>query len=87
MNVNLIIKDEHVTLEKNLEETSVKLRDTIVNRDKMSSNFDETEKLYVERIKNTQNELQNTYAKLHQTSKQWVTLFCQKFENADANVT
>ena len=72
---------------KNLEETSVKLRDTIVNRDKMSSNFDETEKLYVERIKNTQNELQNTYTKLHQTSKQWVKLSCQKSENANANVT
>ena len=63
-------KEGHACLVKSLEETSAKLKETIANRDKMSNNFDATEKLYVKRIKSVQDELQTTHVKLHNTSKE-----------------
>ncbi len=63
-------QDEHTCVAENLKETEAKLKETIASRDKLSSNFDETEKLYVQRIKCIQEELQETHVTLHKTSKE-----------------
>ncbi|KAI0215635.1 hypothetical protein LSAT2_032303 [Lamellibrachia satsuma] len=58
------IKDEKAKLESQLQETSSTLLEATLSNEKLAANFDETEKLYVQKIEHLQEELQSAQQQL-----------------------
>ena len=56
-------------LEKKIEETTNSLQETISNKEKMASNFDDTEKLYLDRIRLLQEDVDSTKALVNELSE------------------
>ena len=63
------VQKSHIRLEEELQRTSGKLEDSIVNRDKLAKNFDETEKLYITRVESMQTDLIHAQEKIEEYIK------------------
>ena len=53
----LVWQESNLKLNTVLDETSARLQEALNNKDKLAQNFDETEKLYLEKIKSLQEDL------------------------------
>lgn len=58
------LKDCHFKLEGRLEEATTRLQEAMTSKEKLAKNFDETEKLYVDKIKSLQEELNTTQERM-----------------------
>ena len=59
-------------LEVSLEESNGKLQDALFSKEKLARNFDETEKLYVEKIQTLQEEVTVTKSQIEETQEKFV---------------